>query len=130
MKELIRKLKAKRKKMEEYEVQIKPLQVRYDKFKKEYDELRDELMTEMEKQGLEKATMLGLNLRVSSLTSPTLTNFEDFMDYVVKTKSFDLVHKRINNTAFKDHFLKDGKYTLPKWAGTFTRKDLKVTVPK
>jgi hypothetical protein len=124
--ELIRKLKAKKMKMEKFETQMKPILVRYERAKKEYDKLKDELILEMDKQKMKSAEVGGMKFRISETTVPTLKDFDAFMNYVTKTKNFDLVTKRINSTSFREHFLKDGKYDLPKWAGTFTRKFLSV----
>ena len=56
---------------------------------------------------------------------PTITNWDEFYEYVTKTNSFDLLHKRLSSTAFKDRWeageIIPGSTTAEVWGLSVTK---------
>lgn len=62
-----------------------------------------DIMHNMAENGLTKAASdSGHSVTVAKKQVPSITDWDLFYEYVQQTKSFDLLHKRLSSTAFKD----------------------------
>lgn len=67
--------------------------------------LERDLMHAMNEAGTMKAASdLGHSVSMSKNKHPTITDWDKFYAYVTTTNSFDLLHKRLSSTAFKDRW--------------------------
>jgi len=65
--------------------------------------LESDIMHLMSEVGTTKAaTESGHSVTMSKKLIPVINDWDTFYDYVQQTKSFDLLHKRLSTTAFKD----------------------------
>jgi hypothetical protein len=70
---------------------------------KEIALLESDIMHAMSEAGTTKAASeLGHSVTMAKKHVPVITDWESFYEYVSQTKSFDLLHKRLSSTAFKD----------------------------
>ena len=70
---------------------------------KQVAQLEADIMHAMSEAGTTKAASeAGHSVTMSKKTVPVITDWESFYEYVSQTKSFDLLHKRLSSTAFKD----------------------------
>ena len=70
---------------------------------KQAAQLEADIMHAMSEAGTTKAASeAGHSVTMSKKTVPVITDWESFYEYVSQTKSFDLLHKRLSSTAFKD----------------------------
>ena len=67
--------------------------------------LERDLMELMASAGTTKAASnAGHSCKVEKKSYPAIKDWTLFYDYVTKTNSFDLLHKRLSNTAFRDRW--------------------------
>jgi len=70
---------------------------------KQAAQLEADIMHAMSEAGTTKAASeAGHSVTMSKKSVPVITDWESFYEYVSQTKSFDLLHKRLSSTAFKD----------------------------
>jgi hypothetical protein len=70
---------------------------------KQAAQLEADIMHLMSEVGTTKAaTETGHSVTMAKKTVPVITDWDAFYEYVQQTKSFDLLHKRLSTTAFKD----------------------------
>jgi hypothetical protein len=66
-------------------------------------QLESDIMHAMSEAGTTKAASeAGHSVSMSKKAVPTINDWDAFYTYVQQTKSFDLLHKRLSITAFKD----------------------------
>jgi hypothetical protein len=66
-------------------------------------QLESDIMHLMSEVGTTKAASeSGHSVTMSKKIVPSITDWDAFYEYVQQTKSFDLLHKRLSTTAFKD----------------------------
>lgn len=66
-------------------------------------QLESDIMHAMSEAGTTKAASeAGHSVSMSKKSVPTINDWDAFYTYVQQTKSFDLLHKRLSITAFKD----------------------------
>jgi len=74
--------------------------------------LEGDLMNLMSTAGTTKAASeAGHSVTMKKVVHPTIIDWDLFYDYVTKTKSFDLLHKRLSSTAFRDRW--EAKEEIP-----------------
>jgi len=79
---------------------------------KDQAQLESDLMKLMTEAGTTKAASeAGHSVAMKKAVHPTIVDWDLFYDYVTKTKSFDLLHKRLSSTAFKDRW--EAKEEIP-----------------
>jgi len=67
--------------------------------------LEGDIMHAMNEAGTMKAASdLGHSVSMAKTKHPTITDWDKFYAYVNSTNSFDLLHKRLSSTAFKDRW--------------------------
>lgn len=67
--------------------------------------LEKDLMEAMASAGTTKAASnAGHSCKMEQKSYPAINDWTLFYDYVTKTNSFDLLHKRLSNTAFRDRW--------------------------
>lgn len=72
---------------------------------KQVAKLEADIMHTMNEAGLSKAASdIGHSVSMSKKAHPTITDWDQFYGYVTGTKSFDLLHKRLSSTAFRDRW--------------------------
>ena len=70
---------------------------------KQASQLEADIMHLMSEVGTTKAaTETGHSVVMAKKSVPVITDWDAFYSYVQQTKSFDLLHKRLSTTAFKD----------------------------
>jgi len=70
---------------------------------KQASQIEADMMHLMSEVGTTKAaTETGHSVVMSKKSVPVITDWDAFYSYVQQTKSFDLLHKRLSTTAFKD----------------------------
>jgi hypothetical protein len=70
---------------------------------KQSSQLEADIMHLMSEVGTTKAaTETGHSVVMAKKSVPVITDWDAFYSYVQQTKSFDLLHKRLSTTAFKD----------------------------
>ena len=71
------------------------------------------------------ASDVGHSVTMAKKVHPTITNWDEFYEYVTKTNSFDLLHKRLSSTAFKDRWeageIIPGSTTAEVWGISVTK---------
>ena len=74
--------------------------------------LESDLMNLMSTAGTTKAASeSGHSVTMKKAVHPTIVDWDLFYEYVTKTKSFDLLHKRLSSTAFNDRW--EAKEEIP-----------------
>jgi hypothetical protein len=72
---------------------------------KQVSQLEADLMHAMNSAGTMKAASeKGHSVTMSKKLHPAITDWNEFYGYVTTTNSFDLLHKRLSSTAFKDRW--------------------------
>ena len=67
--------------------------------------LEADIMHTMNEAGLSKAASdIGHSVTMAKKAHPTITDWDQFYAYVTSTNSFDLLHKRLSSTAFRDRW--------------------------
>ena len=66
------------------------------------------LMERLDAEGLDKSSGKSASVSISSNVVGTITNWDEFMKYVAKTKQFHLVQKRCSDLAIRELFEKKG----------------------
>jgi hypothetical protein len=67
--------------------------------------LEKDLMEAMASAGTTKAaSAAGHSCKMEEKVYPAIKDWTAFYDYVTRTNSFDLLHKRLSNTAFRDRW--------------------------
>ena len=67
--------------------------------------LEKDLMEAMASAGTTKAASnAGHSCKMEQKVYPAIKDWTAFYDYVTRTNSFDLLHKRLSNTAFRDRW--------------------------
>jgi hypothetical protein len=61
-----------------------------------------DIMEQMAGQGISKAASDKASVTMRLATHPTITDWGTFYNYVAETKQFELLHKRLSSTAFKE----------------------------
>ena len=93
---------------------------------KEIAQLESDIMHAMSSAGTTKAASdVGHSVTMAKKVHPTITNWDEFYGYVTKTNSFDLLHKRLSSTAFKDRWeageIIPGSTTAEMWGISVTK---------
>lgn len=93
---------------------------------KEIAQLEADIMHAMSSAGTTKAASdVGHSVTMAKKVHPTITNWDEFYGYVTKTNSFDLLHKRLSSTAFKDRWeageIIPGSTTAEVWGISVTK---------
>ena len=88
--------------------------------------LEADIMHAMNEAGTMKAASeRGHSVTMAKKTHPTITDWDQFYAYVTATKSFDLLHKRLSSTAFKDRWeageIIPGSTTADVWEISLTK---------
>lgn len=88
--------------------------------------LEADIMHAMNEVGTMKAASeLGHSVTMAKKVHPTINDWDKFYEYVVKTNSFDLLHKRLSSTAFKDRWeageIIPGSTTAEVWGLSVTK---------
>jgi hypothetical protein len=72
---------------------------------KEVSRLEADIMHAMTEAGTTKAASPeGHSAAMNKKTHPVIVDWNTFYEYVAKSQSFDLLHKRLSSTAFKDRW--------------------------
>jgi hypothetical protein len=72
---------------------------------KEVSRLEADIMHAMTEAGTTKAASPeGHSAAMNKKTHPVIVDWNAFYEYVAKSQSFDLLHKRLSSTAFKDRW--------------------------
>jgi len=66
--------------------------------------LEADIMEQMSQNGLHKAASDKASVTMRLATHPAITDWNAFYAYVAETKQFELLHKRLSSTAFKERF--------------------------
>jgi hypothetical protein len=88
--------------------------------------LERDIMHAMSEAGTTKAASeRGHSVSMSKKTHPIIMDWDQFYDYVVRTKGFDLLHKRLSSTAFNDRWeageIIPGSSTSDVWGISLTK---------
>lgn len=94
--------------------EVKPLQ-------EEYDALEKHLIDTIDKTDLDGASGKTATVSIEHPTYPKVNDWEVFYKYIIKTKSFDLLQRRVSMTAFRARW--DDKKVVP---GTEMFRDTKL----
>ena len=91
--------------MVELQSQRKSLADQDSALSKQLSQLEADIMHAMSTAGTFKsASDAGHSVTMAKKLHPTITDWNEFYGYVTKTNSFDLLHKRLSSTAFKDRW--------------------------
>ena len=91
--------------MVELQSQRKNLADQDSALSKQLSQLEADIMHAMSTAGTFKsASDAGHSVTMAKKLHPTITDWNEFYGYVTKTNSFDLLHKRLSSTAFKDRW--------------------------
>jgi hypothetical protein len=95
-------------------------------YSKELATLEADIMHAMNEAGTMKAASeRGHSVTMAKKVHPTIMDWDLFYEYVTKTNSFDLLHKRLSSTAFKDRWeageIIPGSTTAEVWGLSVTK---------
>ena len=93
---------------------------------KQQTQLEADIMHAMTEAGTMKAASdTGHSVTMAKKLHPTIVDWTQFYEYVTKTNSFDLLHKRLSSTAFKDRWdageIIPGSTTAEVWGLSVTK---------
>ena len=93
---------------------------------KQQTKLEADIMHAMTEAGTMKAASdTGHSVTMAKKLHPTIVDWAQFYGYVTKTNSFDLLHKRLSSTAFKDRWdageIIPGSTTAEVWGLSVTK---------
>lgn len=66
--------------------------------------LEKDIMSLMSDVGITKAASDKASLTMREVKHPSIDNWTLFYDYVAQTGQFELLHKRLSSTAFREHW--------------------------
>lgn len=95
-------------------------------YSKQLATLEADIMHAMNEAGTTKAASeSGHSVTMAKKVHPTINDWDLFYEYVTKTNSFDLLHKRLSSTAFKDRWeageIIPGSTTAEVWGLSVTK---------
>jgi len=82
-----------------------------------------DIMEQMATQGISKAGSDKASCTMKEVSNPTITDWQAFYAYVADTKQFELLHKRLSSTIFRERW--EAGETIP---GTLATKSFELTV--
>lgn len=88
--------------------EVKKVTDKIKKMEETLDLKKAEMLQELKSMKLEGATGKSGSCEIQRKVYPKLDNFVDFMNFVKKSKEYDLLIKKVNTTAFRLR-LKEGK---------------------
>lgn len=106
---------------------LKELEREYNSQKAKAKELSDEMLTEMTIIGTSSYSGDLGRLSVRTTTQPAVDDWEALYDYIVATRSFDMLQRRVSATAYRDR-LENGE-PVP-GVEPFEKKTLSITLEK
>lgn len=90
----------------------------------EEEALREFILENFKKTELDGASAHGISLSITKTTAPTMEDFQKFIAFVVKTKSYDLLQHSVNTPAWRERLA--AKKQVP-GVGVFDRIGLRVS---
>lgn len=73
--------------------------------------IESDIMEQMSNAGITQAASDKASCTMRATPNPTITNWPAFYDYVAETGQFELLHKRLSSTAFRERW--DAGETIP-----------------
>lgn len=91
-------------------------------------EIKDYIIKNLSKQEAEGVSGKIANVRIKTEDIPVVEDWEAFYKYIVKTKSFDMLQKRINTKAVRERIEDKKDFTSKAGVGSF--KTISVSITK
>lgn len=107
--------------------ELKDIERQYNRKKEEVEKLREEMIQEMIVIGTTTYNGSGARMSLRSSIVPRPKNWDEIYQYILETKSFDLLHQRLSSTAFRDRLENDEN--IP-GIETWEKKTLYITLEK
>lgn len=82
--------------------EIKNLQEAEKLYKKTQRELESQIVIRMQEQGLDKVSNDLCTISIKQEIVPTVENWDDVHEHIVKTNQFELLQKRMSATAYRE----------------------------
>ena len=82
--------------------EIKNLQEAEKLYKKTQRELETQIVIRMQEQGLDKVSNDLCTISIKQEIVPTVENWDDVHEHIVKTNQFELLQKRMSATAYRE----------------------------
>ena len=81
---------------------IKELQAQEKVFKAEQRELEHKIAIRLQEQGLDKISNDICTVSIKTEIVPTVENWDDVFEHISQTNQFELLHKRMSSTAYRE----------------------------
>ena len=81
---------------------IKALQTREKELNTSKRELEAQISIRMQEQGLDKISNGGQTISLKNEIVPTVENWDLLQEHIAETKQFELMHKRVSATAYRE----------------------------
>tara|TARA_R100000995_G_C3440578_1_gene103102 strand:- start:372 stop:740 length:369 start_codon:yes stop_codon:yes gene_type:complete len=81
---------------------IKELQAQEKVFKTEQRELEHKIAIRLQEQGLDKISNDICTVSIKTEIVPTVENWDDVFEHISQTNQFELLHKRMSSTAYRE----------------------------
>ena len=82
--------------------EIKNLQEAEKLYKRTQSELESQIVIRMQEQGLDKVSNDLSTISIKQEIVPTVENWDDVHEHIVKTNQFELLQKRMSATAYRE----------------------------
>ena len=82
--------------------EIKSIQDREKAYKATQRELEAQIVIRMQEQGLDKVSNDLCTISIKQEIVPTVENWDDVHEHIVKTNQFELLQKRMSATAYRE----------------------------
>lgn len=82
--------------------QIKDLNAQLSDIKEREDEIARDLIREMEAVGLKRMANDNATISVATESVPDVTDWDSFYEFISANQAFELLHKRVSATAFRE----------------------------
>jgi hypothetical protein len=82
--------------------QIKDLNQELKEIKEREDEIARDLIREMEEVGLKRMANESATISVATENVPDVTDWDAFYEFISNNQAFELLHKRVSATAFRE----------------------------
>ena len=82
--------------------EIKNLQEAEKLYKRTQSELETQIVIRMQEQGLDKVSNDLCTISIKQEIVPTVENWDDVHEHIVKTNQFELLQKRMSATAYRE----------------------------
>tara|TARA_Y100001938_G_C8033732_1_gene402125 strand:- start:414 stop:788 length:375 start_codon:yes stop_codon:yes gene_type:complete len=82
--------------------EIKNLQEAEKLYKRTQSELESQIVIRMQEQGLDKVSNDLCTISIKQEIVPTVENWDDVHEHIVKTNQFELLQKRMSATAYRE----------------------------